>query len=376
MGEGTGIEQVVLGGREPQYVVGLPSGVNVVEAYLHGSSSYYFPSNRIINTPKFRNAARDLYEITGLDLSSFQGSYRPSGPFTVDQVQDDPRLLSGYPFGTPVSELPYMHWSGVHRVSGDRPHDDYATYGDFTLAGPVESTHVRLPRNFTYVEVDAEGQYYGTENHRIFEFDPVLQTAEEMDLSSLDPRLSWACGMAYDSYRDRLIISTFGGEGMLYSYSPTANSWSTIASLNNLDLSGITYDETSDTIFACYQRHGEGIMPELIQYSAEGVLMRRITLSDPMLPGILRWQNAPQLTAIDGQIVIRTEPDIDPFERTYIVDPLSGAVTLAVVPEPSTFLLLAIAAGSCTIGLVRRRRHFQTGRPATAAAKQLADPRG
>lgn len=63
------------------------------------------------------------------------------------------------------------------------------------------------------------------------------------------PSVSWPVGAAYDPVKHRLWGATFGGEGILYAHDLRSSTWKAY-SLNNMDVGGIIYDPTSDSLVA------------------------------------------------------------------------------------------------------------------------------
>lgn len=92
--DGTRVEKVILGGYYAQSLSGLGSEVEIIQAFPGGNYGQSFYAGYEIDSNQFRQTLPIIYAITGMQLSSFQGAYTAPMPdgFTIDQVQDDPRL--------------------------------------------------------------------------------------------------------------------------------------------------------------------------------------------------------------------------------------------------------------------------------------------
>lgn len=274
-----------------------------------------------------------------MELSSFQGSYRgsPDKPFVVDRIQDAPMLSSDYPQPTPLSELPKLNFKALHFTHGRYPHQVQTAYGDFTLGGPKPDTLQPVPNRITQLAFDPVGQKcYGLSAHDIFEVSVDENKATEMDLGLDVPRLSWPCGIAFDTKRDRLLVASLAGEGYLYVYQPTSGKWKVLSSLHNLDLAALEYSRSEDALFGIAQPHGEAAKPVLYQFNAKGAIVKKTELSAPMLPGSLGRGpvgSPVQIVAVEKYLVMIASPSrlspsrhTQPEGRMYLIDPKTGKV--------------------------------------------------
>ena len=62
------------------------------------------------------------------------------------------------------------------------------------------------------------------------------------------PELSWAMGIAYDSKRNLIVVSSLGGEGFIYRFDITQNKWLDYTSLEGIDLTFLTFNAESDSL--------------------------------------------------------------------------------------------------------------------------------
>ena len=237
----------------------------------------------------------------------------------------------------------------------------------FTTRGPIAGTFLpgaapsAMSRNSPeFVAVDPRGPTYYTgfgwhSGVGPVRFDPATGTGTPIEVPNPDT-LSWPTGLAFDTTRNRLILSNLGGAGALWAYSPEQDTWSMLSSLNNVDMWGTTYSAAEDKLYALTSAS------QLVRYTPEGRPAGTIKL-DPLLPSGLNLRES-QLIAAGDQLVLLSQPVADPLDprlpavqRSFLIDPHSGAVTslgpIHLVPEPATAALGATACGAL---LLRRRR--------------------
>ena len=206
--------------------------------------------------------------------------------------------------------------SVLYTVTKDRPHDAAAAYGEFTLAGPRADALKPLPRGIRQVAYDPAGkQLYGINSHNVFRVDLAKREAVEMKPPADLERLSWTCGIAFDTKRERVVVATLGGVGHLYSYTPKTGEWAVISELDNLDLAALAYDAQADRLYGLYQPHRGG--PKVGVFNAEGAVVGAVDLSDPMFPAKLVQDpvgRPVQLVVVGGELVVITE------DRIFAVD--------------------------------------------------------
>jgi hypothetical protein len=154
-----------------------------------------------------------------------------------------------------------------------------------------------------------------------------------MSLNSGVPELSWPMGMAYDSKRDRVLLASLGGEGFLYAYSPAAQRWSVVASMDNRDVNCLVYHAADDCLYALQVLHSDGGAPLLYRLSAEGAYLGELRL--PVLPFSLGpGGGRSELVSVDEYLVLLVGPEtrwsMDPRQefRMYLIDPRSHQVWL------------------------------------------------
>ncbi len=338
----TTIEQVIIGGYEPQAIKDLP-GAKIVKAFRESGAKSVLPFfGYKVESPRFRALVDELPEFTDLEISSFHGTYayRHEVPIVIDSVQDDPRLLRNYPQPTPLAQLPEMLFPALHyTVDPVRRHSAEAAYGDFTLGGPRAETLKPLPKNVQRLAYDhVNKRYYGIAGHDAVEVDLNVGKTTKMDVGFDVPRLSWPADITFDSNRSRLLLVTSGGGGYLYSYDIATKSWSVLA--EKIGTATLVYHAKHDCLYGIAVHYSEdGGKPALREFNNHGALVKETPLGEPIVPGSIGsgpGTSGTQLIAIDDYVVVIASPHGIHFSegrgaaRTYIylIDPRKGQVQL------------------------------------------------
>jgi hypothetical protein len=234
----------------------------------------------------------------------------------------------------------------------------------FTPQGPIAGTiqPVRVP--YGHVTIDPRGPTYYA-GYAAHSGQPAVvlnpATGATTSLTVDDPEMvSWPTGLAFDTTRNRLVTSTLGGVGYLYTYTPEEDRWTTLRSLENKDIHSLTYSAADDALYALEEMYSTG-GTSILRYTLEGRLSGTLKL-DPALPsGIDPWKA--QLVATGDKLVLLTQPLADPLDpripaaqRSYLIDTRTGSVTalgaVRVVPEPAAAVLVAALGATA---LQRRR---------------------
>jgi uncharacterized protein YjiK len=221
-------------------------------------------------------------------------------------------------------KLPPATFQALQFVSGRFPHELSVSVGEFTLAGPKEDSLKPLPERIRHLAYDAaQKRYYGITGHDVHVVDVENKTSEKLELPGHVPELSWPCGIAFDTRRQRLIVVSLGGVGHMYAYATKTKEWSVVAELDNLDLSSLTYDNDNDRLYALHRPHAGPA--ELVQFNGHGAVIKRIKLDAPELPadfGAAQRGPPVYMTMHDGQVVLVAEKSI------FTVDLPNGKVLL------------------------------------------------
>ena len=223
----------------------------------------------------------------------------------------DPAARGLPPVKQPAAEPAFS--AVLFTATGEFPHDVSAAYGDFTLAGPKADALDPLPRGIKHVAYDPVGkQLYGVSNHRVDRIDLAKGESTELRPPAELPELSWTCGIAFDTKRERVVVVTLGGVGHMYSYSPKADKWAIISELDNRDLAALAYDVKADRLYGLYQSFGGG-NPTVGVFNSTGAVVGGIELTDQVFPKKLA-QGPVQLVAVGGELAVITD------DRIFAVD--------------------------------------------------------
>lgn len=336
--EGTKLDKVYLGGYHRQAATGIDDKVEVVNAFYEGGDrQQQLRHEHRIESSGFRRFATDIRRLTGQELSSFQGTYTAAAPFVISGVQNDPRLASDYPRPTPAADLPNITFSALHIVPGAHPHSQQASYGEFTLQGPKEST-LKPIGEVRSLAIDPDTKvHYGLTMHDLVIVDIAKRKNEKVEVSLDVPRLSWPRCLTFDTKRKRLVVV---GDELLYAFTPATKKWEVLSEIERpLGYAGIGYDEPSDMLFALATRFGGGRdYPVIHRINAEGATVDTTKLANPFLPGIVdggRANPVSQIVPVDGKLVIIAGGGRDPNSGAtstemfiFLVDPKTEKIWL------------------------------------------------
>jgi hypothetical protein len=318
---GTILERVFLAGYYQQDITGLPGGTQLIRTSQYDYIGYD------LNCASFYLSVPTINSYTGMEISSFQGGYVAVAPFVINSVQNDPRLRSDFPQPDQGTVVPLTFRLAFHdRGSGDGS----VRFVDYTQFGPLYAVNGGDVLPGMRVFADPAGRYYyGAESHEAWRIDTVANTSSEMTLPAGLPEFSWAWSGAYDRTRGRFLVVSFGGEGYLYSYTPSNQQWSVVRSMDNLDLSAIGYHEATDELFGLSMMFSECDRPRLYRMDPNGNVLDSTPL--PIIP-FGRYGVRAEIVSVDDYIVILMESRgswNEPIDgRIYVYDPRTGSLNL------------------------------------------------
>ena len=359
LADGVQVQTAIVCGYYRQEVRGLPESVPVLNNSHEGGSQgprFYCYSK---TSDGYSALLKGVRELSGLEVTSFQGAYRyPGTPFLIGPDNHDWRyqhiiaqMRDLHAEATqPATEQTKqaaneLRFSAMSVAGADRyGHGGTASFGEFNVNGPIMSKMAPLPRGCNRVILDPRHSvYYAISGHGLIRFEKASSYEERGPFSELPmpvelPRLSWPCGLTFDTKRNRVLIATLGGEGFLYSYEPDTSKWSILASLQNVDYSGITYAPESDRLFGLAMSIGESSRPRLHRLTAEGAVEKTIEIGDPM-PAVRHLTNC-QLAITKDKLVILGPAPVSgeehsaPTTHAYVVHPETGEVTYHTELQP------------------------------------------
>src|SRR5262249_5894914 len=160
------------------------------------------------------------------------------------------------------------------------PHELSGAYGPFTVkGGPDENALKPVPGGIRFLTQDPVAKkYYGIDAHCVYEVDLEKNTKTKMEPPAELPRLSWTCGISFDTKRQRLLVTTLGGVGYLYSYTPKTGKWEVICDMDNQDLASMVYDPKTDRTYGFPMAFGGARNLKLSIRNAAGAIVSTIDL--------------------------------------------------------------------------------------------------
>lgn len=351
------IEQVIVSGYYEQRVTGLPDSVPVWnESRKQGRQTFYTYQR---TDSSFRRSVKRLHELTGRSVLTFQGAYRyPGKPFVVGPESPDWRtqhiVARMMPLHTHAASekneaaraaAHEIIFEGVYVSGPNQPgYGGTASWGQFTPNGPFKETLVKLPRHYKHVATDPDAEaWYGLNRGDVVRFKLNGDRPVALPLPFGLPRLSWPCGLTFDSKRGRLLLSSLGGEGFLYAYDVAAKNWSVVASMKGVDTQGLAWSRHDDCLYALSSDHGDRSKRSLVKLNAQGDVLETVKLSDG-LPNLGHHPRC-QLIPVDGKIVLLAagEPVESGYEKppthSYLIDPKTGAIEYSTKLQPQTLTL-------------------------------------
>lgn len=366
VGGGTTLESVILAGYHTQSVSGLSPSVPVVRAFYEGGSAPYFYTGPLVAAGQFLRAAVRLHELTGMELSSFQGGFSPPGGFVVDRVQADARLRAGYPQALPPSAAPALAFQ-LAFYSGTATSGSGSIFlRNYTQAGPMLGSESLIPglRAVTDGEAlpldDHSGRYYTVTTHEVLAIKFRTGAVEVMQVPPELPPVSWPTGTAFDPVRNRVLLATGSGLGYLYAYAPVTRTWSVLTNVGSGQLDCLVYHPAQDALYGVAGNYQGSTYPVLYRFSADGAYVGEWRL--PLLPsGIGHGEYDAELASAGDYLVLLLGPSSDyysgsgsprPDWRLYVIDPRTGQTWLtyrrATPPanQPPTATLVAPNPGA------------------------------
>lgn len=280
----TKLEKVILGGSKRTAVIGLPEKVTVVEAFRTSKTPLLPFATYKIDDPSFRTIVETLHGLTGQDIASFAGVYRAEADIllSVEEVGSDERYSVEYPKPISASKLPKLSFQ-AHHILGKSPHEATRAFGEFTLSGPKKDTLVPLPKHVSRIAYNpASKKYYGIYQNKLAEIDIENSKPTTIETGLKVPEISWPADVTFDTKRERVLLTTFGGGGYLYAYTPKTNTWEVLA---EKPAQVIAYHTKNDTLYGL--RCDFGGKTELQEINAKGAIVTSTALDGQFLPGVL-----------------------------------------------------------------------------------------
>jgi hypothetical protein len=332
----TKVKKVILDGKQPQTVTGLPEGVPIEKTPAGGGVIGRFDRDRD-GSPEFAKYVAGLgRRVTKPPPARTPGERWLEEPVVVDSVHDHLMLIVGYPQPTPAQDLPAVAGEVAGKIAFDAHHYSgrAAFFGEHTLQGPNDAKLMHLPGRVGRVAFDPETkECYGIANHDFVKVNLDENRFEKIDVGANVPRLSWPGEITFDTKRKRVILGT---TKYLYTYAPATGEWSILTKRPGL-FDFFAWSPHDDRLYGiASERDERGLHVFLTKVNAHGALLSRTELSLPTRADVLT-PSGPGLSPIsvvplDGYVVILVSGDGGRFPRSdqpaeshmYLVDADSG----------------------------------------------------
>jgi len=343
--KGAQVVKVIVGGYHHQSVEGVPKDVPV-ETFVHedGSPVYFYAYSQ-----KDRDGEGSWYEaehrIRKLTRSApwtFQGAYRYTGTeFVVGAGADGWSAQRRAAYVERFCEqalasarehlMSELSRQSFWAVAGD---DDGNEVGEFTVEGRKSSVEVR--ERLAQVVLDGKGRLWGAAGSSLLRIDRETGACTEVKQERRAdlPRMSGAAGVAWDSKRGRLLVTS---RDTLYAVDPETNEWKVLSRLGRMEQSSaLAYAADEDVTYAVVTslmaRHSVSALAKL---DAEGATTGSLTLSEPIPVGESHLWGGFQLVCLEGKrLVLIVPPGRDGNgerlggARTYVIDRTTGEILL------------------------------------------------
>lgn len=172
---------------------------------------------------------------------------------------------------------------------------------------------------------------YYLDGHRLYQANP------KVEIRVGNEEAGHFSGLAYDGKRNRLVLSSFGGEGYLDFYDLGKQEWTDSVSLQGKDVQGITL--WNDQICGVEINHGEGTVESILFFDADGNFLRSLNLSFPVIvpdPRMGEWLGRLSLhSGIQHQFNYEVDPDTGEVTGNFRQGYQGTAAALVAVYEAS-----------------------------------------
>ena len=257
---GSTLQEIVLISYDPQLLAGVPPGVPVTQLDLNNGGTYYGGPEDMEGRV---DIAAECLVRWGRFATTFTGAYTaPASAVEIGPGSADWR--KSYAIGFAEAQ--------VATLCVGTAANQYATFGAdvyIPLLTPsmqsfFGSTTPILANPFgalsgPLLSVSGALQYTFDDNLTVYVLGSSgvpktlnVQTLAQTNLPSLPvgmTAISNPKGLTYDSFRNRLLLSTTGGVGYLYTFDVATSTWGVLASLAGKDLAAICYDPGVDLTY-------------------------------------------------------------------------------------------------------------------------------
>lgn len=206
---------------------------------------------------------------------------------------------------------------------------------DFTADGPINDTTRPAPVPGIRLAVDPrDGTWYGVNPKGVTRFNPGDKVSVDLPIGPDLPPLSWPCGLAFDTKRNRLVLTSLGGVGHMYAFDTATQQWSLLREMDNVDLHCLTYSAADD----CFYGLAEDMPREeavIHRFSAHGRPLGAVKPAERIpLSRHAMHDSPPQLIDAGGDLLVLLSPGrdqngrpTDEPSRVLRIDPRTGQVS-------------------------------------------------
>jgi C-type mannose receptor len=369
--DGAKLESIILGGRI-QFLIDPPEGVEVIDCTAENAGTRPVGFARARHSTdssgsRFPALAKQLEDITGLEVVSFQGDYRfANKPIIVGPESDSwrqERVLAELRRVHLAATLPErvrtwhsmkeLNFTAVHYrfAAGSRQRHEHhgavtGSIGPFTPLGPNLDQHKPFPANVSCPVYDSKaGQYYAIAGHSLVQVNQRGGKHLELNPPKDFPDVSWPCGLAFDSKRRKVVMVSLGGTGYMYGYEPATEKWTLMADMKEAGLVPFVYLPEQDEFIGLQVHHGSA--NSLYRYDHDGNFLGQQRMSQGLLRHGAKHSHCQAIPVGDVVVFLigaeHTTPEGDRAVRAFVVDPGTGDVVFSTLHDDETLRALAAA---------------------------------
>jgi hypothetical protein len=340
---GARLQRIILGGYKDQTLVDPPAGVPVEKHTHAGNANDFFLCHTREDVEFVKMSAR-LKELTGLDITTFQGAYGagqaavvvgPSNPlWRAQSVHAHTELLFCQATAMDRAKVRQKLTGAYFGTMPPTTRPSRPTMAQFNVNGPIAETLFGATANISTLAVDPRGPTYYGLARGLVKMEPLAGKSTPIAIpDALATKVPVARGTAprpmpaaaaFDTYRNRVVMASNLGEGCLICYYPdlAQDAWQALASLNNVDLDCLTYAWVDDCLYGL-------VKSDLLCFDADGQLLWRRPLpvaASPFADELIRPGG--QMCALGEALVLMpgATPDSGVPGRTLFLSPQTGAV--------------------------------------------------
>ncbi len=278
---GTAVIAVISYSYEPQVIVttAVPNAAVLQLSYAGNGDGTYFGVAGSDLTARL-TANTWCLERLGLFATTFTGDYSaPAAPFTVGESNADWR--DQWVAGEAAREGTVWNVATRARVQaevGGVLFLPLLTPPPFSFAPATVAVASALGVLAPIVALSGVTEYaigstaiYTLANGEPSTLDPTTLASAPIAPDPSLPAISWANTIAYDSLRNRLLVSTFGGSGVLYAWDAITATWSVlVGNLQDQEPAAIVYHPAHDATFGLVVDPYAAVPFQLRRYDAFG----------------------------------------------------------------------------------------------------------